>query len=175
MIKRVGIILLSTVLISNSCYSSELQNIYIGASKSIVGYNDGGGNAYKINTGYTINENFSLEVNYLSFGENSPFDGVGKLLAKGYSVDVLAKYPINDFSFYAKLGNMWWTEEGERTLWWEPQAPVKQLKNNGSDIIYGIGASYNINDNFSIKIEYLESQVNNQTANPFSIGVDYIF
>ena len=61
------------------------------------------------------------------------------------------------------------------SFWYTFDIHEIKIKNNGSDIIYGIGASYNITDSFSLKIEYLNSQVNKETANPFSIGFDIIF
>lgn len=163
------------MLISSSVNAGEYKTLYVGVSKSVVGYDDAKSNTYKINTGYIINKNFSFELNYLNLGESSPFDGSGSLKANGYSVEMLTKYPVNDFTLYAKLGNMWWSEKGERTRWWEDTAPIMQIENTGSDFIYGVGISYNITQSFSVKVEYLKSQVNNQAANPLSLGLDFAF
>ncbi|MDP2635731.1 MULTISPECIES: outer membrane beta-barrel protein [unclassified Pseudoalteromonas] len=175
MIVRTGIVLMSALLISCNVNATDNKTIYVGASKSIVGYDDANSNTYKVNSGYIINRNFSFELNYLNLGESSPFDGSGTLQADAFSAEVLAKYPVNDFSIYAKLGNMWWTEKGERTHWWKEAAPTVQIKNTGSDLIYGVGMSYNITQSFSIKVEYLESKVNSQAANPLSLGLDFAF
>jgi hypothetical protein len=37
---------------------------------------------------------------------------------------MLANYSVNDFTFYAKLENMWWSDKGERTRWWKDTALI---------------------------------------------------
>jgi len=176
MIKRATLALMSLFLIPNNCEATEMPTINIGASWMIVGYNDGNGNTpHKINAGYSFNEYFGVEVNYLDFGGRDRFDGAGHLLTKGYSFDFLAKYPLGDFSIYAKLGNLWWKEEGHHVQWWEDGAPREYMKNNGNSTTYGIGASYSITHNFSIKIENIRNSIDDEGASYFSMGFDLLF
>ncbi len=177
MIKQISLSLLSLAFVANAYGSSEVLQVNFGASGIFFsGYNDSDDQPFKINAGYSLDQNFSVELNYFDFGEDySRFDGSGTVFADGYSFEFLAKYPISDFSIYAKLGVMWWSEEGERVHWWEEGAPVENLKSDGNDIIYGVGASYSLTENFSLKIEFQKSDINNRTTNPLSLGFDVKF
>ncbi|NQZ89573.1 MAG: porin [Colwellia sp.] len=177
MIKRISLSLLSLAFVANAYGSSVPPQVNFGASGIFIGtYNDSDAQPYKINAGYSLNQNFSVELNYFDFGEdNSRYDGSGIFFADGYSFEFLAKYPISDFSIYAKLGVLWWTEEGERVHWWEEGAAIEHLKSDGNDIIYGVGVSYSITENVSLKIEFQQSDINNTTTNPLSLGFDVQF
>jgi opacity protein-like surface antigen len=174
--KQTALALIGLSFIATSiCEAAEIPTLNIGASWMLVGYNDEDKTPYKINAGYTFNKHYAIEVNYFDFGGDEAPAETGTLLAEGYSIEFIAKYPMNDFSVYAKLGNMWWSEEGDSTLWWEESRPTIHLKNSGSDTIYGVGASYSITNNLSVKVEYLQSSINEKTANPFSLGFDLRF
>lgn len=173
--KRLHFLLLSSVLAANVATAIENPQFNIGASAMVVGYDDSDKTSYKLNAGYSFNENFSLEANYLNFGTNDSFDGRGDASGKGYSVELLAKYPLGNFAVYAKLGNMWWSEKGEIQASQFHGIEQQKIDESGNDIIYGIGMNYAVFENFSIKLEYQESEINNQAANPFSIGFDFNF
>ena len=177
MIKQISLSLLSLAFVANAYGSSEAPQVNFGASGIFLGgYNDSDDQSYKINAGYSLNQNVSVELSYFDFGEdNSRFDGSGSVFADGYSFEFLAKYPISDFSIYAKLGVLWWSEEGERVHWWEEGAAIEHLKSDGNDIIYGVGVSYSITENVSLKIEFQQSDINNTTTNPLSLGFDVQF
>jgi hypothetical protein len=174
MIKWIGLSLITLAFVTIKCDSSEFPKINVGASGILTGYNDIG-KSYKINVGYSFSKNYSAELNYYDFGEASPFDGAGGLFAEGYSLELLAIYPINSFSLYAKLGSLWWSEKGERTYWWEEGTPVEHFKSDGNEIIYGVGANYSITKNIYLKIEYQQSLINTETVNPISVGFDIQF
>jgi len=173
--KRVSLSLLSLVFVTNAYASNEVPKVNIGSSVILVGYNDSDDMAYKVNLGYSLSKNYSIEFNYFDFGESDRYDDLSGLSAEAYSVEFLAKYPINNFSLYVKLGSLWWKEEGNRTLWWEEVPTKEHIKNNGNDTIYGAGISYNLTKNISLKIEFQQSLINSRTENPVSLGFDIQF
>jgi len=173
--KWIGLILISFVFIHKNCKSEEVPKVYFGASILAANYNDTDSAAYKIGAGYNFNKNYSIEVNSLKFGEKDLFFASEEFTGDGYSIEILAKYPLGDFSLYGKLGALSWSEEGMKN-----ESPMEEnnlihLKDTGTDLIYGLGFSYSITENFSLKVEYLKSEINEHTINPFSIGFDILF
>jgi opacity protein-like surface antigen len=173
--KWIGLILISFVFISNDCKSEEVPKVYFGASILATSYNDEGSSAYKMGAGYNFNKNFSIEVNSLKFGGKDLFFASQEFAGDGYSVEMLAKYPLGDFSLYGKLGTLWWSEEGMKNDSPMEENNLIHIKNTGTDLVYGLGFSYSITENFSLKIEYLNSKINEHTVTPFSIGFDILF
>lgn len=172
---RINLLLVSSIFLTNICIAEESPKFNVGASGMIVGYNDDDGAPYKINAGYSFTENLALEANYLNFGDSNRFDGTGDISATAYSIELLAKFPIGDFTAYAKFGNTWWSEEGSVNAYPWDGTNIQNIDESGNDFIYGLGMSYAIFSNFSVKLEYQESEINNHTANPFSIGFDFAF
>lgn len=170
-IKTISSTFLLLAVFNSPLFAKETDNYYLGAALTSVGYNDSNDSTFKVNAGYSLNNYFSVEANYFDFGTYDRFDGSGELDATGYSLEAIAKYPLGDFAVYAKLGNLWWSEEGSISL----TTPPIEIDDSGSDLIYGVGASYDISDNVTIKIEYQESEVNTRIANPLSIGLDFKF
>jgi opacity protein-like surface antigen len=173
--KWIGVILISFVFIHFDCKSKEVQKFYFGASIVIVGYADADITPYKVGVGYNFDKNFSIEVNSFKFGEKDLFFASDEFTAEGYSIEMLAKYPFGDFSLYGKLGALRWSEEGMKNDSPMEENNLIHIKDTGTDLIYGLGFSYSITENFSLKIEYLKSNINKHAVNPFSIGFDIIF
>ena len=170
-----NLLLVLLIVASSNSQSKEISNIYLGASVALSGYNDDEGSPSKFNVGYNFSENFSVEYNHINLGTSDPFDGSGSLSAKSNTIEILAKYPVNDFSFYAKSGISRWAEQGVMNQWWKESAPNVKIKEKGTDLFLGIGVSYNIIKNLSVKIEYLKLKVNDKSGNPLSFGLDIHF
>jgi opacity protein-like surface antigen len=173
--KWIGLILISFVFIHNDCKSKEVPKVYFGASILVANYDDAGISTHKIGAGYNFNTNFSIEINSFKFGAKDLFFASEEFAGDGYSIEILAKYPLDDFSLYGKLGTLWWSEEGMKNDSPMVENNLIHIKETGTDLIYGLGFSYSITENFSLKIEYLKSKINEHTVIPFSIGFDIIF
>ena len=175
MTKWIILLLAPLTLLTCNLPSAQADELYFGASAATVGYNDGDNLPYKINAGYAFNRHFSLEVNYLDLGEKDYYDNSGDLSGTGYSAELVAQYPVGDFSVYAKLGNMWWQEKGKVDAHFGDNVSPALVNANGSDIIYGLGVDYRVFEHVQIKVEYQESKINDRTANPLSVGFNIRF
>jgi hypothetical protein len=85
-----------------------------------------------------------------------------------FTGSVLAGAKFENIEIYGKLGLK--RQDGEETFTYTNYFVMKGL-------IYGIGANFFANDNFSISAEYLKSEMGNSwvITNEISIGVKYHF
>lgn len=125
---------------------------------------------YKLFAGYNFNANFAVEGFYADLGEISATDGVYKFSVDTDSlgVAILGKLPVGEKAeVFAKVGYQRWgaklSENG-----------TKIADDDGSDVIYGIGAAYNIN-NVSIRAEFERFALDNEDVNLLSLGLAYNF
>ena len=113
--------------------------------------------------GYQLNPNVAFEGGYIDLGElvvSATSAGGGflyaagpvtaKVSADGLFFDVKGLLPLNEqFSLYGKLGLLKWSEEG--TL--SDSTGSLSGDDDGTDIFFGVGASFNINHNISINAD----------------------
>ena len=157
--------------------SAETQTIYLGASyltsDSDFQENSDDDSGYEVNLGYSLNKHLAFEVNYLDLGTfNLPDqpDAGGTIDTDGLSILMVAKYPIESFTLYGKLGNLWWDREGALG---SIAGPVK-FKTDGSNLMFGIGFYYNIKDILDIKLEHKVSKLGDDDLNWSSVGIYYM-
>jgi hypothetical protein len=133
-------------------------------------YDDG----YGFAVGYSPNTHLSAEVSYFDFGSiRLPIaaDSGGTIDNKGISLQVLGKYPLGGFMIYGKVGNLWWDKEGTlNTI----SGPVK-FSTDGSDLLLGIGCSYEITNPLSVKIEFIDSRTSGDDLKWGALGISYTF
>jgi len=131
--------------------------------------------SYRIDGGYNFTQNWGAEIGYFGIGNASDGSGNGVSLNSSYVAGV-GTYPINElFDVFGKLG-----------------VAVNQLSNaNGctvcgaqTELMYGVGADFNINKNVGIRVQYENlgnvmgtdpvsgSQI---TASDVALGVIYKF
>lgn len=161
--------------LSFTAYAEE--NVYIGAEylsgdmdtgiSNVTGASlDENTNGYKILIGYKANETIAIEGFYADFGEaklsGSPgdtfvYDGLGYIfLANGtlkYEVTglgIAGKFNANisdKFNLNASIGLLSWTSTVSLTGYGSDD-------DNGSDLFFGIGATYDITDKVGIGVGY---------------------
>lgn len=124
--------------------------IYVGADYGLIDVHgteglDQADNASNIYVGAQFGQIFSVEVGYIDFGEygNNTFD----TQVDGYTLGLKAGLPVNNMiTIYAKGGQLWW------------QADLHAIDGNddinGSDIYYGVGASFALSDGWGVRLEY---------------------
>lgn len=122
----------------------------------------------KVFGGYKFNQYIAIEGSYYDFskiGDRSnqlEIDGIS-LAALG-SIDVLPK-----LSLFGKIGVHEWDADASGTI-------VSQLNtDDGTDAFFGLGVDYAINDNWEIRGEIEQYEVDDLDVNVASIGFSFVF
>jgi hypothetical protein len=174
---RRGFICLLVGFVFSVPASAEMEKFYLGASylnsdTEFRGYSDEDV-GYGLRAGYSLTSHFAVEMNYFDFGTfHLPYlpDAGGKIDSDGISLQMVARYPIDRFTLYGKLGNLWWDREG---VLGSVAGPVK-FKDDGSDLIFGIGCSYELIPQLDINTE-IEGSGSGYDSKLVSLGISYHF
>jgi len=125
---------------------------------------------YEVRAGYMLDENFSLEVSYFDLGTvklpEIP-DAGGKAETDGYAASVLGSYPIGALHLTGKIGYLWAETDGFVGSVLGPRG----FETDENELLLGVGLSFDLTDNFAIRLEYNESDHFNWAG----LGVDYRF
>lgn len=116
---------------------------------------------FKLFGGYRFTRNIAGEIAFVDLG--SYFGGF--LDQYGLAFDVMVILPVADnFEFFAKAGLFSWTVE------------TPFADDDGTDLMYGLGAQFNVNRNIGLRIEYEEfTDVSGGDVSLISAGVSYHF
>lgn len=115
---------------------------------------------FKIFGGYAFNQNFAAEVEYLNGGKAKE-DGV-TIKTDGFAVSALGAIPLNDaFSLFARLGYGTWEAKA---------GGLASGKADDEDLLYGLGAAFNVGQQFQIRLEWEAVDVSGGSFN--TIGVN---
>lgn len=177
------VILLHTLMLST--FASAEQTFYVGGGigQSFVEEDNVASGqdfdeedfAFKIFGGYRFHENFAVEVDYLDFGE--PDDDI---LGVNLEVDLyaLALYgvgilPVSDqFELFIKLGFAYWDAEVDGSF----MGISASDDEDGTDLAYGLGASFAFTDQFAVRIEYEGIDVDDlDAADMFTVSGEFRF
>ena len=142
---------------------------------------------WKIFGGYAYNEHVAIEFGYVDLGEvsiNADSDGggvafdAGKVAASngttGFSLSVVGLMPINDrFGLHARIGYFTW--KADQRLTNSAFQPVS-AELEGSDPTFGLGATYKINDQFTIRGDYEKfTDIDEVDGSLLSLGLQFHF
>jgi len=163
-------------------------NLYVGAGVghaeqkiSVDGYSDTvSKTAFNLNGGYKFDQNFAVEVGYLSFGKASGSDGTvsASIEPTSFYVAGVATYPVSPvFSVYGKLG-----ASANRTKL-SAKSGTESFSNTQSEttLLVGVGAAYTVAQNIDITLEYVNVgktvKVDGVTVKPsqLTIGARFSF
>jgi len=113
---------------------------------------------WEIRLGYSINKYFAVQAGYLDLGEvvlPNFADGGGSVETDGVAVSALAMFPMgDDFSVVGKVGLLAWERDGVLGS----IAGPRELSEDGSDLMLGIGFSYHVTDKVDITADYNDSE-----------------
>lgn len=144
---------------------------------------------WKFNVGFDLTRNFAIKAGYMDLndanGETNSiisdpaiFDQGNKgptNTAEGFSLGSVYRYNVTDaLDFTGSVGVFNW--EGNL----EPQAlgggsPLIGDQTGGTDIYFGLGGGYQINEDVSLSIEWEHYKLNDEDTDMLSIGVNYHF
>lgn len=102
--------------------------------------------------GYTINENFAVEVSYVDFGkasDNEPPEF--KISADSLTVGAVGIIPIESkVELFAKVGFHSWDIEATQAGY------GKIAEDDGTDLFWGLGGNYKLSDQAAIGVKYMK-------------------
>ena len=139
---------------------------------------DGSDSGMKLFGGFQFNPNLGLEMAYIDLGKatySGTFSGIpvtgGSVETTGFNFAVVGTWPVNpSFSLFGKLGLLIWEAEANDVTGGLPFSGT----DDGTDISIGIGGSYNLTKNFSIRAEWEQFEAVDKIS-LLSIGVAFKF
>ncbi len=171
---------------------ASAQGLYLGGSvgKSDIddsitsglitsGPVDGKDTGYKIFGGYQINQNFGVELGYVDLGKvtYSGFSGTspvtnGTVEATGFNISAVGSVPLNpSFALFGKIGMFVWEAKANDITGGSPFS----AKEDGTDVSFGFGLSYNFTKNVSARVEWERFKMDSENASLLSVGIAYRF
>jgi OOP family OmpA-OmpF porin len=151
---RVAII--GTFFLSTATFA---QNGYLGFGVGSASYSEGpiddSGTGFNIYGGYKANENFGFELQYTDFGKqegtytyyNNTFDTTAEI--SGLGLSAVGFLPFSDsFDLFLKLGVFAWDIDGSIE---NASFGSHSGSDDGSDLLFGLGAEYQLSEQFSIR------------------------
>lgn len=125
--------------------------------------------AWKLFAGYEVNKNLTVEVAYHDLGAvTAEVTGTAvDVDINGFSLSARGKLPVNkSLDLFGRLGFA--KLEGEAT------ANGSTVKTDDSDLVFGLGVDYSVNDNFAVRAEWERFNTSDEFS-VLSAGVTYQF
>ncbi len=106
------------------------------------------GMGLRVGGGYRFTENWGVEVNYAQSGYSSNFAGGGNYKVSAIQLAATGTYPINPmFDVFAKVG-----VTNDKLSFSSPAACPAGATCNKTDLMFGVGAQYNINQQWGVRL-----------------------
>jgi OmpA-OmpF porin, OOP family len=125
--------------------------------------------SWKIFGGWEFNRNIALEAAFVDFGEVSGSIAGSSVSAEadGWALAGKGMLPLTEqFGVFGKFGMIMWDVEGGGTAW--------DIDDDGTDLIFGLGAQYMFTDRFGIVGEWEWYDID-ADIDVFSIGAMFKF
>lgn len=184
--KRLGLIAFAALgLTAAMAAQADVQpGFYAGASLGTTKIDDDGFDdidfdfddsdvGFKVFGGYSISQNFAVEVSYFDLGEASGhfddgFDSVDfDVGVSGFNVSAVGVLPVSDmFSLFGKIGYASYDIDAHVDVAGFGSGSDSQSE---SDLTYGIGGALSFGQ-FAVRLEYEAINVDNGDANMLSVG-----
>jgi len=164
---------------SGSDLDSELATLGITSTTTT----DDSDSGWKVFAGYKIMKNLAVEGSYTNLGEATARTVVTTPLAgtfnttlefESWSISAVGILPLNDqFSLFARLGLNVWNLDGSTTGTGSGSAVT--TGDDGADVVYGLGASYNFSQNLSLRGEWERYDFDGSDVDLLSVGLAWAF
>ncbi len=171
----------------------DLDSGEIDTSLAAEGYagstsSDDNGLGWRVFAGYALNDYLSAELSYVSLADVSAdttlTSPVGRasteIESRGFNLGLVAGAPVGDgFRVYAKAGLFMWDSEADvRVDLASGGSASASTDDDGADFSYGLGASYQFNDNLSVRLDWDRYEIKGDyevSHDLISIGLNYYF
>lgn len=169
--KRLAIAVLLSVFVAGTAVAADTgfyAGVNAGSTKIDYGAHEST-TGFSLFGGYSFNENFGAEAAYINFGSKDYLLGAYSAKSSGFSLSGVGSYPFNDqFSVFAKLGFA--STKLEESLLGLTASSTK------SDVTWGVGAQFNINNQVGIRAGYDRYKLGNSvTVNQSLTSVGVVF
>jgi OOP family OmpA-OmpF porin len=158
----------------------------LGAT-SVSSTADDSDSAFKLQIGTRVNKNFAIEGGYFNLGKfnySATTVPVGtanaSYKADGWNITAVGILPVGEqFSVFAKLGGIYTQTKSSLTC--SGAVTCTSGKDNKGGVVYGLGASYNLTKQTSIRAEYEvydkvgADNIGTTKVDVWSVGVAYKF
>jgi OOP family OmpA-OmpF porin len=139
---------------------------------------DGSDTGFKIFGGYQFNQNFGVDLAWVDLGKASysgTFSGLpvtgGTVKTLGLNVSAVGTLPLSSgFALFGKVGFFAWDAKANDTTGGVPFSGSQ----NGTDVSFGVGASYDFTKNIGIRAEWERFKAEGD-INLLSVGLVYKF
>jgi OOP family OmpA-OmpF porin len=149
-----------------------------GVSNPVVDDSDSG---FKIYGGFQFNKHLGAEIGYVDAGKATfsgsaiPSLGIGAFSGEikftAITFAAVGTLPLNEsFALFGKAGLAAWDAKASANV----VGVSGSVDDSGTDLLYGIGARYNLNRNWGVTLEY-EAVDAEGTVSMTSLGVRYKF
>lgn len=174
--------------IGQASYDATLSDFSVLHDGSIFSASiDDSDTSFSLTLGYQLTPNIAFEGGFIDLGEltvSANSDGSGflyapgpvtlKIAVDGLFFDVKGLLPLNEqFSLYGKLGLLKWSEDAVLS----DVTGSLSVDDDGTDIFFGIGASFNINNSISLNADYSRYKVDEdeEDVDVLSVGIQFGF
>jgi OOP family OmpA-OmpF porin len=160
---------------------AELASLGITSSSST----DDADTGWKLFAGYKIMKYLAVEGAYANLGEGTahsiitaPAPGVvdTTLEAEAWTVSALGILPLGEsFSLFGRLGVNFWNADVSAVGTGGGVTAVAAGDEDGTDMVYGAGASYSFTPNFSVRGEWERYDFDDGEVDLWSAGASWSF
>ncbi|SFV89081.1 hypothetical protein MNB_SUP05-SYMBIONT-5-1429 [hydrothermal vent metagenome] len=129
---------------------------------------------YKALIGKRLNDNISVELQYVDFAKDDLTDDLAakgiateSISMTGESIGVVGLYHFNpqaDYSPFVKLGMHSWDFEFKTSV-------GESTKGDGTDVLYGVGLDGKINDSMRYRLEFERMDLNGSDMDNIGVGL----
>lgn len=136
---------------------------------------DGKKTGFKIFGGYQFNPNFGAELAYVDLDKanyGGTFGGIpvtgGTVEVWGFNFSAVGILPLNpSFALFGKAGLFFWEAKANDVTGGIPFSAT----DDGADLSIGLGLSYNITNNISVRAEWERFMMDVADADLLSVGI----
>ena len=171
----------SKIDISASDIDAELASAGYTSSTSV----DDSDTGWKLFAGYRFMKYLAVEGAYTNLGEASansiitvPGSGVANATVEGeaWTVSALGILPIGDkFSLFGRLGVNFWNADVSATATTSGASAALSGDDDGTDMVYGVGAAYSFTPNLSVRGEWERYDFDDTDVDLLSAGISWNF
>ena len=178
---------------NNKWKSTDINNSFaaagITATSDLANTSVNGNIPWKFYGGYEINPFFAVEGGYMAFQdlyanvtETAPTPSTARLALQNdaWMLAVKGSYPVTkNFDVFAKLGANFWHQTRVATDTTDfalaTAARHTKVSNRGEGLYYGLGASYDLGEYFTLRAEWERYDVDGANVNAYTGGFLFKF
>jgi len=130
---------------------------------------------WKLFGGYKFTPNFAVEGAWIDLGEVSASDGFVTVTGEvdGFQIAAVGIFPINpQFGIFGKVGAYMWDVSATASA---PGFASASASDDGTDIMFGAGVSWNFTSNFGLRAEWERFDIDGDGLDFLSVGVQFNF